>query len=141
MRHRSQISDEYIRGLTEGEGTFTFCKSGRYSIPTFTLKMNARDKKLLEMVRDHLELKNKVYEYNHQGKDGYKRGSQAMLIVREIGSLKNKVVPFFYGNLVGNKGTQFESWLEKMGSIPEVPESYKIIHKLHKFGWYDKKKR
>ena len=55
--------------------------------------MHERDKKLLEMVRDRLRLKNKVYVYDHQKKDGSIRGPQAMLIVREVGALKNIIIP------------------------------------------------
>ena len=90
------------------------------------------------MVRDTLGLKNKVYEYNHQGRDGIKRGPRAMLIVREIGNIKNIVVPLFYGKLRGNKGKQFEEWLKKIGGDPAVPESYKLVYKLCISGYYDK---
>lgn len=131
-----KLSNEYIRGLTEGEGTFTFCLSGGRKIPTFTIKMHARDRELLESVRDTLGLKNKIYEYNHQRRDGHKRGPQTMLIVREIGNLKNTIIPLFAGKLRGNKGKQFEEWMEKMDKDPLVPDSYKFACKLYKSGFY-----
>lgn len=138
MNRQQKLSYEYIRGLTEGEGTFTFSTNGKagHKVPAFTIKMHVRDKELLEMVRDTMGLKNRVYEYNHQGHDGHKRGPQAMLIVRELGNLKNIVVPFFYGRLKGNKGKQFNEWLEKIGDDPNIPESYKFIYKIHKVGFY-----
>ena len=142
---RKKLTDEYIRGLVEGEGTFTFTTSPRgfnkkVKIPSFQLRMYIRDKKLIELVRDFFGLKNKVYTYFYPGKDGANRGPQAMLIVREIGNLKNIIIPFFYNNLVGYKVKQFEEWLEKIGTDPAVSEGFKIIYRLHKSGWFLKKK-
>jgi len=134
------LSYEYIRGLVDGEGTFTFSTSNKrkMKIPAFAIKMNARDKHLIEMVRDTLGIKNKVYEYNHQKNDGFKRDPQAMLIVREFGRLKNVIVPLFYKRLMGNKGRQFEEWIFKIESEPWVPKTYKLIPRLYKEGFYDR---
>ena len=44
----------------------------------------------------------------------------------------------FYKKLKGNKGRQFEQWLEKIGNDPAVPDSYKFIYKIYKAGFYDK---
>jgi len=114
MIQDKKLSYEYIRGLTEGEGTFTFSTSHklRRKVPAFALRMHVRDKGLLEIVRDSMGLKNKIYEYDYKRNDGYKRGPQAILIVREFGQLKNIIVPFFYKRLKGNKGKQFNDWLE-----------------------------
>ena len=60
------------------------------------------------------------------------------MIVREFGQLKNIIVPFFYKRLKGNKGKQFEQWLEKIGSDPDVSETFKFIYKIYKAGFYDK---
>jgi len=133
-----QLSYEYIRGLTEGEGTFTFSTSNGRRIPAFAIKMHYRDKRLLETVRDTLGLRNKVYVYNHQGNDGHKRAPQAMLIVREIGSLKNVIVPLFYKKLYGNKASQFSEWMEKIGKDQDIPDIYKFIYKIYKSGFYDR---
>lgn len=142
-----KLSYEYIRGLVEGEGTFTFSTSNRNAsdgsiikikIPAFAIGMHERDEELLHYVRDTLGLKNRVYNYKSFNKDGHKRGRKAFLIVREIGQLKNIIVPFFYKRLVGNKGKQFNEWLEKIGNDPAVPKSYKFIYKIYKAGFYDK---
>jgi LAGLIDADG endonuclease len=140
MATEKKLTYEYIRGLVDGEGTFTFSTSHKLNrkVPAFSIKMHVRDKQLLEMVRDTMGLRNKIYEYNHQGKDGANRGPQAMLIVREFGQLKNIIVPFFYKRLKGDKGRQFNEWLEKIGDDPEVPESYRFIYKIYKAGFYDK---
>ena len=140
-----KISYEYIRGLIEGEGSFVFTSNSRKNIlgevkkvkiPTFAIGMHERDEELLRSVRNIMGLENKVYNYKSSNKDGYNRGRKAFLIVREIGNLKNIIVPFFYDRLVGFKGVQFDKWLENIGSDPDVPESYKIIYRLHRNNYY-----
>ena len=139
-----ELSYEYIRGLTEGEGCFSFCTIGwsskpKIKIPTFVIGMSRRDKELLLKVKEALKLRNKVYEYGPRiRKDGYKRNGTAILIIRDIGQLKNIIVPLFYKKLRGNKAKQFSEWLEKIGSDPDVPRSYKFIYKIYKAGFYDK---
>lgn len=134
------ITYDYIRGLTEGEGTFTFSpqKKRGVIIPAFSIKMHHRDERLLSMVRDRLGLSNKIYVYDTTSYDGHNRAPQAMLIVREIGQLKNIIVPLFYKKLVGNKGVQFADWIEKIGTDPRVPESYRILYILCSSGYYDR---
>lgn len=104
----SIISDDYIRGLIEGEGCFgNMTDQNGVPVPAFMLKMHARDKELIEAIRDYLKLRDKVYEYNHQGRHF------ALLQVRDTGTLKNIIVPFFRNKLLGFKGTQFAAWLNK----------------------------
>jgi len=136
---REEISYEYIRGLIEGEGCFSFSpnKASGTMVPSFTIRMHIRDKKLITMMRDKLNLKNKIYEYNYPGKDGYHRGPTITLIVREIGNLKNTIVPLCYKKLVGNKAVSFEKWIENIGSDPRVTNPYKFIYKLYQSGFYD----
>ena len=106
IKHR--LTDDYIRGLIEGEGHFGADKrKNGEKVPEFVLKMHVRDKELIEAVRDYLLLNNRVYEYNHQGRHF------AMLIIRDIPTLKNKIVPLFKRKLLGFKGTQFEWWLKQ----------------------------
>ena len=100
------ISDEYLRGLVEGEGCFTFCnipvmgKTGKkFVLPAFTIQMHERDKSLIELLKLRLGLKNKIYVYKVRAlmekSKIYRRGPMAKLIVRDVASLKNKIVPFF----------------------------------------------
>ena len=138
-----KLTNDYIRGLIDGEGTFTFTTSRNYSgikikVPAFQLRMHIRDLDLVEGVRNHLGLKSNVYKYHHPGKDGANRGPYAMLIVREIGNLKNTVIPFFYNKLAGHKAVQFREWLENIRNDPMVPESYDILYRLHENGYYSK---
>ncbi len=143
MNKRESISYDYIRGLTDGEGSFTFSTNTkeRRKTPSFCISMHIRDKKLLTKVRDTLGLRNRIYEYHYKGKDGYNRGPRAILIVREFGALKNIIIPLFYKNLYGNKSDQFEDWIEKIGNDPIVPEQFKFLHQLYKSGFYEKENK
>lgn len=104
----SMITDDYIRGLIEGEGCFGNMTNSRgEQVPAFMLKMHVRDKELIEAIRDYLEIPDRVYEYKHQGRHF------ALLQIRGIGALKNKIIPLFKNKLLGYKGTQFKAWLNK----------------------------
>jgi|SRR3989344_2141022 len=138
-RVQREITHEYIRGLVEGEGSFTFSSSGHRKIPSFQIRMHIRDKVLLEKMRDFLKLRNRIYTYHYPGKDN-KRGPQAVLIVREFGNLKNIIIPLFYESLIGHKSSQFADWLEKIGSDSSVPQNYKLLYRLHKSGFYSRNK-
>ena len=138
-----KLSYEYIRGLTDGEGTFTFSTSStngiKRRVPAFSIRMAVRDKELIEGVRDSLNLKNKVYVHNHQGKDGSIRQPQAMLIVREFPALRDVIIPVFYKKLKGNKRLQFEEWINIIGLDPAVPRTFKILCKIYKNGYFEEK--
>ncbi len=139
---QGKLSYNYIRGLVEGEGTFTFCtttgwRGKKAKVPAFQLRMHIRDKELIEAVRDFLGLKNKIYIYHYPGKDGAKRGPQVMLIVREFNNLKDIIIPLFYKKLIGHKNKQFMEWLEKIGSDPAIPDSFKSLYRLYKWGVYN----
>lgn len=102
------LTPEYIRGLFEGEGTFSVHghRPDGERLPCVVLKMHYQDKALIEAIRDYFGLRNKVYEYTHQGRHF------AMLAITDIPTLKNKIVPFFKNQLLGHKGVQFEAWLK-----------------------------
>lgn len=132
-----KLTNDFIIGLIVGEGTFTFTTTGNKifeeakKIPAFQLRMHARDKALVAAVRDALKLKdNKIYEYTHN------KRHYAMLIVRNIGDIKNIIIPFFYKNLKGYKKDQFNQWLEDFNK-PDVADCYKFIYRLYKNGYYE----
>jgi hypothetical protein len=148
-----KLSYEYIRGLIEGEGCFTFCSQSlnrdregrtilRTKIPTFALSMSRRDTELLESIKETLGLRNKIYSYPPRiDKFSHNRQGMSMLMIRDVGQLKNVIVPLFYKKLNGNKAKQFENWLENIGLDPEVPEQYKFIYKLYKSGYFDRNQK
>ncbi len=138
------LSEEYIRGLVEGEGCFTFeqkTKRGeRVKIPVFAIEMHERDEELLRLIRISMNLprinSNTIYVNGPYFHNGYKdNGRIAKLIVRDYLSLKEVVVPFFYGKLRGHKGVQFREWIEKIGD-KNVPYPYRQIYDLHKRGFW-----
>jgi hypothetical protein len=133
-----RITSDYICGLTDGEGCFTFCKSNGFKIPTFMISMHYRDEKLLTEVRDFMGLKNTIYILKPYLSDGYDRKSTARLMVRDFLSLRDKVIPMFHKRLIGYKATQFENWIKLIGSDPLVPERYKLLHRLYGYGYFDK---
>lgn len=140
---KRNLTKDYVCGLIEGEGSFMFSsKRGankeKQKIPTFQLKMNSKNKDLVEGVRDFLGLKNKVYVYENKAKDKVIRDPYTLLIIRGVGDLKNIIVPFFYNSLAGCKEEEFIGWLERIGEDEAVPERYKIIHRLYKGGFYEK---
>ena len=144
---KKPLSYEYIRGLTDGEGCFTFYPANfkksngdivKRKIPAFAIRMHVRDMKLIEMVKETLELGEKVHAFRAWRNDGYNRGDNAALIVRRLGDLKNIIVPFFYRKLKGYKGKQFLEWLENIGNDPLGAQDYKLIYRLYKCGYYDK---
>jgi len=98
--------------------------------------MHERDAELLETVREHLNIGKKLYHFQPWRKDGHNRGGTARLMIRDFGTLKNVIIPLFYDKLVGNKAIQLEEWLEKIGNDPAVPESYRLLYRLHKSGYY-----
>jgi hypothetical protein len=145
-----EITNEYIRGLVEGEGSFAFHLTGKradgsiYKLPAFIISMNYRDRDLLNLIKNKMGLKNKLY-YRIPGvniqnaKTGkkYLSGRQAILVVRDFEQLRDVIIPFFYKKLVGYKGVQFMDWLEKIGSDPDVSDRFKSLYHLYKLGMYD----
>ena len=109
------LTDDYVRGLIEGEGHFgADTRGGIEKVPSFVLKMHVRDKELIEGIRNYLQIQNRVYEYTHQDRH------YAMLIIRDIPTLKNKIVPLFRKKLLGFKGTQFEWWLKTFPYLDSI---------------------
>ena len=143
------ISYEYIRGLIEGEGCFTFYPGSKkadgrkYKLPTFVIEMHERDNDLLMLVKATLRLRNKIYYRDNQKKslkDAINHGNTVAIIVREFDQLKDTIVPLFYKKLHGHKGRQFMNWLEKIGNDPDISDRFKSLYRLYKWGIYDQEK-
>lgn len=144
---RKTVSNEYIRGLTDGEGCFTFCSVPRklpdgtiikMQLPAFVLSLHERDLELVKAIKEHLDIKNKIYHIRPYKRDSFNRGATVRIMIRDIGTIKNVIVPLFSNKLVGYKAIQFEEWMKRIGSDPTVPENYKLICRLWKNGYYDK---
>lgn len=111
---------DFIAGLIVGEGTFYWTKAPQGKIPAFALRMHIRDKELVVAVRDSLGLKERIYEYTHNNRH------YVFLLVRNIGSLKNVVIPLIYPRLAGYKKQQFIEWFDKFYDS-DVAEGYKFF--------------
>ncbi len=129
-------------GLVQAQGSFTFCSvpaetaagTIKMKVPAFILAMTHSDQELLWEVARSLDLRNKVYAYSAKKGPG-----SAVLIVRDLGQLKNQILPLFHKNLRGAKKTQFEQWVSEMGTGLDVPERFRIIATLaRKGGFYDR---
>ena len=127
-----QISADYIRGLVDGEGCFTFCNTPKnkygkkLKLPTFVIQMHERDKELIEKIKEYLGVKDRIYICKAYLLDGYKRGKTARLMVRDFGELRDIIIPFFYKKLIGHKRKQFFDWLENdLGFVNCTSEFYK----------------
>jgi len=144
------ITNEYIRGLVEGEGSFTFHQTSKrvdgsvYKLPAFVVSMHFRDKDLLNLVKNKMGLKNNLYfrvpvNNIQNAKTGkkYLSARQAMLVVRDFEQLRDIIIPFFYKKLRGYKRIQFMNWLEKIGSDPGISDRFRSLYKLYKLGVYD----
>lgn len=106
-KYINNLSLDFIAGLIAGEGSFMWIKQNSREIPVFQLKMHVRDKELLEMVRDGLDLSESIHEYLHQNRH------YAMLLVRKRKSITEKIIPLLSGRLFGFKKIQFEEWGKK----------------------------
>lgn len=139
-KDKNLIENHIIIWFINNHGSFGFTSSGYYGnkTPAFQLKVNSGDKKILEEIKSHLGLKNKIYEYHYPGKEKSKRMPQAVLIVRDFNQLKDIIIPFFHNKLTGGKRSQFVEWLERVGKDPNISERFKSLYRLYKSGMYDK---
>mgnify|MGYP001612629962 CR=1 FL=1 len=141
------ITADYVRGLIDGGGCFTFCKIPqnkrgiKYKIPTFSIQMHERDAQLIKQVGRYLGIRDKVHILNAYIKDGMNRGKTARLMVRDFGELRDIIIPFFYKNLIGYKGKQLVNWLEKIGNDPEIHPEYKVLYNIYKKDHFNKFKK
>lgn len=140
-----RLSNDYIRGLTDGEGCFTFStnnyrKSGeiiKQKSPAFVIAMHVRDKWLIVETAEHLGIRDNVYIHKPYLKDGHKRGYVVRFMVRSLDQIRDIIIPFFYKKLAGYKGEQFVKWIEDIGNDPMVAPRYKILYEMYKSGYWD----
>jgi hypothetical protein len=106
-KYEHTLSLDFIAGLIAGEGSFMWIKQNKQEIAVFQLKMHVLDKKLVEMVRDGLNLDEPVHEYNHQNRH------YVLLLVRKRKTIAEKIIPLLDGRLFGMKEIQFQNWKKK----------------------------
>ncbi len=101
------LSLDFIAGLIAGAGTFMWIKQGSQEVPVFQLKMSARERPFLELIKQRLGLKEKIHEYKHQNRH------YLLLLVRKRSAIENVIIPTFDQRLFGLKKLQFELWRDK----------------------------
>lgn len=82
-------------------------KQNDIEIPVFQVRMHFKDKKLVEMVRDGLDLDELNHEYTHQNRH------YVLFTVRKRKTISEKLIPLLDGRLFGLKRIQFEIWKKK----------------------------
>jgi len=102
---------DFIAGVISTEGSFMWVKQNKREIPVFQLKMHADGQKLFELIKTKLNLREKIYKYDHQDR------KYVLLLIRSRASIANILVPFLENRLYGPKKVQFESWKEKVISL------------------------
>jgi hypothetical protein len=135
-------NDDRIVKTLENRVRFLFYdnKSGKKNIKIPAFFISFVDEKTAKMLKNMLNLKNNIYEYPLKiGNDGYKRSPLFVIIVRDVGQLKNLIVPFFSRAISGNMLKNLDLWIHNIGADPLVPDRYKIISKLYSRGFYGKK--
>lgn len=99
------VSDDYLIGFVEGEGMFYIgivpsseTKSGWQVIYFFKVSQNPQGLRVLETLKKRL---NCGYIKSNSKSD--KTDKSLAYVVRDFGSIKNKVIPFFDGKLIVKK--------------------------------------
>lgn len=141
MNNTNSISQEFIIGMLTQKGSFTFSTRTKYNrkrkrivhkIPTFTLMMRIENEDLMNNIKNKLKLKNKLYKISNQKQDGSKRKDSIKLIIRELKSIENIIIPFFHKKFMGYRTEEFNNWLLAIEKDPLVPFSFKKIYWRHK---------
>lgn len=141
------MSYEYIRGLIDGEGCFTFHtgfldKNGiKTRVPAFAIRMHEREEPLFKEIKEFLNLKSKIHNLKAYTSDGHKRGRQILIQVRDFRQLRDIIIPLCNKKLRGYKAKQFDAWIEEMDSDTSVPKQYKLLARLCKNGFFEKEER
>jgi len=115
---RELPSLDYIAGIISCHGNFGWIKKDSYKSPFFQIKMQAKELPLLKMIKAKLELKEKIYKYNHQGR------KYVMMTVHRKNVLHSTIIPSFEFRLFSSKHTQFEKWKNQFYRL-WLPKVYK----------------
>lgn len=130
-----EVYSDIIIDLFNKRGIYSFSTQGiyKYKVPYFCIKMKKEDIYNLKLIKRELKLKSKIYTYEPaRGKDGYTRSATSMLIIRDIGELKDIIIPKSTSVLVGEKRSKFLKWLKQIRSGESVPSGYKLMASMFK---------
>ncbi len=128
-----EINPKYLNIIIElfnQKGIFSFSTQGKYKykVPYFCIKSKQSEVYFLKLVKRELGIKSKIYTYSGSiGKDGYFRSGFCMLITRDIGELKDSIIPFSAKYLTGDKLQKFKDWIKNMKKLDMVPSGHRQI--------------
>ena len=128
-------SKGWAAGALVASGTLTFSSSKDELLPTFVAKLDAEKRGVLIAAASGLGLKNKVYLHKPRNKNSR---PEAILTIRDLDQLKNKILLILHFGLFGGKHTVLQNWLDRIENDQKVPARYKILPKLYKSGFYSK---
>lgn len=113
---QNTLNPYFVSGLTEGEGSFSYWKSGGRVYPQFAIKLNIKDRPLIEKVQNFFEgigslygAKARTYTLNDVV---YTSGELSIFRVCQIGELMKLVWHFLDYPLEGKKAEAFKVWKE-----------------------------
>ena len=109
------MSPWYVTGFCEGEGTFTYNRSGKKNVAlVFAVKLAATDSALLERLKEFFGCGN-LYAVKPRVSSAHNTRTKAALYYRvsKVQDLVEKIVPHFDKHpLRGKKARRFALWRE-----------------------------
>ena len=102
----------YVTGFVDGEGTFTFSRSGNHMTLCFGLKLTAQDRSALELIREFFKGIGQIYHVKAYSSHKGKTKAAAYFRVTRINDLLKIVDHFDNYPLKSTKNKQFKIWRE-----------------------------
>ena len=106
----------YITGFVDGEGCFTFSRSGAHISLYFAIKLNDKDKPLLEKIQQYFGGVGKIYNVKPQLPSRYSghTKSQSYYRVTKLYELKSILSHFEKYPLNGRKYYFYQVWRDML---------------------------
>lgn len=131
------LSKDWAYGFLSSSGRLGFyCNSKKEKIPSFIVKTGPEKHAMLILAAKIIGLRNKIYFYKY--KQGKKNYFQALLIVRDVGQLKNIIIPIFLKLMFVAKQVNLEDWMEEIIKNKAIPERYKVLYRIYRSRFYSK---
>ena len=121
------ISPWYVTGLVDGDGTFTFSRSGNNMALYFGLKLTAQDKKVLELIQEFFGGIGRIYHVKARSNSSSNTKTATYFRVVRIDDLLLIIDHFDNYPLNSKKNEQFKIWKEmvmlKYNNFRRIPHT------------------
>jgi len=118
---KAELTLDFIAGLITGNGSFLWIlQNNTQEVPVFQLKMPTEDLYILEAIKAKLGFKEKIHEYEHQGR------RYVILLIRKRSTIENRLIPALEERLWGIKKEHFNAWKRRF-----FENKFKFIYKQH----------